>query len=96
MSDDTIYRQAAIDKVKKHYRAYDNDLLELITFELERLPSAQPERKRGKWIIDPLRSTTNDIYQVYRYLRCSECDHKEPWPWMTRRNFCPNCGADMR
>ncbi len=51
---------------------------------------------RGKWLIDPLCSTTNDIYQVCRYLRCSECDHQEPWPWLTRRNFCPNCGADMR
>ena len=32
----------AIDAVKKHYRAYDNDLLELIAFDIERLPSAQP------------------------------------------------------
>ena len=40
---DTISRQAAIGEVKKHYRAYDNDLLELITFDIERLPSVQPE-----------------------------------------------------
>ena len=43
MSDkDTIYRQDAIDAVKKHYRAHDNDLLELIAFDIERLPFAQP------------------------------------------------------
>ena len=40
---DLISRQAAIEAVKKHYRAYDNDLLELIIFDIERLPSAQPE-----------------------------------------------------
>ena len=44
---DLIERQAAIDAVKKHYRAYDNDMLELIAFDIERLPPAQPERK---WI----------------------------------------------
>jgi len=42
-TSDTISRQAAIGEVKKHYRAYDNDLLELITFDIERLPSAQPD-----------------------------------------------------
>ena len=40
---DYISRQAAIDVIKKHYRAYDNDLLELIAFYIEELPPAQPE-----------------------------------------------------
>lgn len=40
--DDLISRKAAIDAVKKHYRLRDNDLLELIAFDIERLPSAQP------------------------------------------------------
>ena len=39
--DDVIYKQAAIDAIKKHYRAHDNDLLELIAFDIEQLPSAQ-------------------------------------------------------
>lgn len=37
---DLIDRQATIDAIKKHYRAHDNDLLELIAFDIERLPSA--------------------------------------------------------
>ena len=45
---DTIYRQAAIDVIKKHYRAYDNDLLELIAFYIKQLPSAQSEIIRCK------------------------------------------------
>ena len=48
---------------------------------------------RGKWMIDSLCSTNGGAYRV---LRCSECDQQEPWPWLTRRYFCPNCGADMR
>lgn len=42
MKDDTISRAAAVDTVKNHYRAIDNDLLEIIAYEMERLPSAQP------------------------------------------------------
>ena len=38
---DLISRQAAIEAVKKHYRTHDNDLLELIAFDIERLPTAQ-------------------------------------------------------
>ena len=38
--DDSISRQAAIETVKKHYRV-DNDLLEVIAYEIEALPSAQ-------------------------------------------------------
>ena len=41
MKDDLISRQAAIETVKKHYRGFDNDLLEVIAYEMERLPSAQ-------------------------------------------------------
>lgn len=48
--DDVISRQAAIDEIKKHYRAHDNDLLEVIAFNIGRLPSVQSERKKGKWI----------------------------------------------
>lgn len=48
-------------------------------------------RKKGKWIIDHLVSTGGGTYQV---LRCDRCDHTEPW--QMARNFCPNCGADMR
>ena len=39
---DLISRQAAINTVKKHYRV-DNDLLEVIVYQLENLPSAQTE-----------------------------------------------------
>lgn len=59
---------------------------------------AQPERKKGEWII-------TDIYNgmVWK-CHCSECGELAmnfvsglgDW-WMKKLpNFCPNCGADMR
>ena len=59
--------------------------------QLEFLPSAQPKRKKGKWI------EVDDAYNRIRG-RCSACgweahmyedDVVGMW-------FCPNCGADMR
>lgn len=58
-----------------------------------RLPSAQPERKKGKW------KETDDGWDGTYYV-CSECGC--PWtlidgtPEDNGMNFCPNCGADMR
>lgn len=60
----------------------------------EQLPPAQPERKRGRWNI-------TDAYPHNVY--CSECytrfaqTHWAVWEdGSLPRNFCPNCGADMR
>ena len=56
---------------------------------IQNLPSAQPERKRGKWI--------EDGYNHYKAV-CSECG--EPCATFImdkpRDNFCKWCGADMR
>ena len=86
--DDTISRQEAID-------VFPEDNLPWDTFEgyiaphlvrkiLEQLPSAQPERKKGKWI--------NGV--------CDQCGSHAPYWAMAstyyRSSFCPNCGADMR
>ena len=60
MSDDTISRQAAIDEVAKHYRAFDNDMLELITFEIKCLPCVE---QRGQWI--PVTERLPDINDHY-------------------------------
>ena len=48
------------------------------------LPSAQPERKKGKWIYD------GDCYI------CDQCKSAFGW-WADSQtsNYCPNCGADM-
>ena len=53
-------------------------------------PSAQSERKKGKWIKVNGKTAIN----------CSSCYHCS-WSrsfedTVKRFNFCPNCGADMR
>lgn len=39
---DLIERQTVIDEIKSHYRMHDNDLLELIVYKIENMPSVQP------------------------------------------------------
>ena len=91
--NELIGRQAAIDVVTKHYRAFDNDLLELIAYELGQLPSAQPERPKGEWIPQD-HNKSNDFATtlVYYFPKCSECGHSGDSAFA----FCPWCGADMR
>ena len=85
--DDLIYRQAVIDTIKKSRFLYD------AMRKVAKLPSAQPELKKGKWI------PTNDGWDG-EYFVCSKCGC--PWtliegsPEDNGMNFCPNCGAYMR
>ena len=83
-SGDLIDRQAAIESIK-------NDPVGRVIAEryniigwLEGLPSAQPERKKGKWI-------ELDYTQAWEY-KCDQCGRLSDF----KENFCPNCGADMR
>ena len=93
---DLISRQAAIDALGERpmvwvgsdyelgaRNQYDADVL-----ALETVPSAQPERKSGRWI--------EDGYNNYKAV-CSECG--EPCGTYVmgkpRDNFCKWCGAKM-
>lgn len=54
---------------------------------LEELPSAQPERKKGRWNTDK---------ESPEYATCSVCGHCD-WDCTESEYFkyCPNCGAQM-
>jgi hypothetical protein len=58
--------------------------LRMLRKDLRKLPSAQPERPKGKWVEKP---------HVYGVAYCSLCDYELH---TNDTNFCPNCGADMR
>ena len=77
-SEDVISRQAAIDVASGYCHPAN------IADELRKLPSAQPERIRGRWIEKP---------NVHGVAYCSLCDYELH---TNDTNFCPNCGADMR
>ena len=106
MKSDLISRQAVIEallekgQASKRYRIGDFWELnfEEIREAISTVPSAQPERKRGKWI-----PTQNPQWKAYYHDKCSVCG----W-WNTKNavcrdskkkarslNYCPNCGAMM-
>lgn len=91
--NDLVSRQAAIEafglseKTRKYggdHSGYDTRMLYEIQDVLENLPSAQPERKTGKWV---------EKLNVYGVAYCSLCGYELH---TNDTNFCPNCGADMR
>ena len=102
--DDLISRQAAIKYLMTNMNWYDEDgyesdddyKRECITELINGVPSAQPERKKGKWIYG------EDEYGIDGY-HCDKCGFFVPWDYTHKfidfikdYHFCPNCGADMR
>ena len=88
---DLIDRQAAIDAIfgRSH---------EIIKMRIGNLPSAQPERKTGKWhaYYHGINESPSFTYS------CNQCGYSAPYGLYGGKysqkewNFCPNCGADMR
>ena len=72
---------------------YDEKLYERIIQILgERIkpsPSAESERKKGKWIYD------HEYAEAVTH-KCSECGKRMTTGIGMKANFCWNCGADMR
>ena len=73
-----------------------DEYIDRVLLNIDQLPSVQPERPKGEWLV-------TDAYPHNVY--CSVCheryaqthwavwkDEEFPLP----RNYCPNCGADMR
>ena len=105
---DLIYRQAAIDAICKAcsmeedyhkcdgYPETSTWCDELVA--LRALPSAQPERKKGKWkgynTEEPHKWLRSDGTPIF--LICSECCGTVMNNGSAHWNYCPNCGADMR
>ena len=52
--------------------------------------TAEPERKKGKWIYDTERVMGDG--RINRQFHCSVCGDQE----FTLYSYCPSCGADMR
>jgi predicted RNA-binding Zn-ribbon protein involved in translation (DUF1610 family) len=90
MKDDLISRQAAIDKMMDLY----NEDVELYGVPIpegfdghraveaiKEIPSAQPERKKGRWGADG---------------SCPFCGKESVYNGeIYFQNYCPNCGAKM-
>ena len=85
--NDLISRQEAIDALHMHlmYRMGTDSNKKRLDDWINNLPSAQPERKMGKW-----------IYNSPVTMKCDQCGFViKDWDWH-RFKFCPNCDCDMR
>ena len=85
-----INTQTAIDLVKKHY-SVDNDLLEIIVYEIE---NSEPEDvqpvRHGRWIHDGF-----DVPHGVDWMHCSECGKRDKYCPAAMTNYCSDCGAIM-
>ena len=93
---DCISRQAAIDAIDKEYRCTDHsddwDGLKTAMLIIENLPSAQPERKTGRWV--SVGCVVPNIANV-PMIKCTVCGHLEPDVEAARTPYCSHCGAYM-
>ena len=102
---DLISRQAAIDAVEESRRLnHHHDGKEACAHEYEHrhflkilrdLPSAQPERESGEWIIADTQNEEDEQNGNYRYI-CSCCGYSDIHSKAVRVPYCWHCGADMR
>ena len=104
--NDLISRQAAIDALGEKPLVWDDfsdfDLGKAAQWSddvdaIKALPTAQPQRKKGRWIY-----REHDIAMCDGY-RCDKCGFFVPWDYkftfidfINDYHFCPNCGSDMR
>jgi hypothetical protein len=97
---DLISRQAAIDAVKDlpNCRNGFSDTYDkaCIIGVLEDLPTAQTQRKKGRWIWWYEEAVTEHATEYTPHCKCSECGRECAPSVATYSNFCRNCGADMR
>ena len=92
--NDLISRQAAILQLSHNKCGNDeNDIAVQHDIETIRaLPSAQLERKTGRWI------RHDEVRNIYggTYVECSECGDKYVVQHIEDEKYCRNCGANMR
>ena len=87
-----ISRKAAIDAMKEYEKRVET-AEQLWTImgcknEILKLPSAQPQRMRAKWIAT---TSLQEGQITWRDYKCSNCSHHKGKPM----NFCEVCGAKM-
>lgn len=108
--DNLVSRRAVLDGIEDLKRSpwyqgdgylVRKDAVEMVEqLCIKNLPSAQPERKKGKWIEKHhAYSDEENCIEEWQSAKCSVCGLYHTTPYMyyfSDYKFCPNCGADMR
>jgi hypothetical protein len=91
-----IHLNACKEKLCNQRRWKEAEEYQRIIDRFMAFASAQPERKKGKWIY------SEDEYGIDGY-HCDKCGFFVPWDYAHKLinyiedyHYCPNCGADMR
>lgn len=81
------------EKLIEDLRRYKHEVISVDGLEgiISLMPSAETERKTGKWIRHP---EQNNIYGG-KCIECSECGDKYVVSYIEDEKFCRNCGAKM-
>lgn len=87
---DLISRQAAIEVADAIWAVTGDKNVAKVWDQLKDLPSAQPQRMRGRWKRTYLDHEAMGERPSIFY--CSACNQCIAFP----TNYCPSCGADMR
>lgn len=102
--DDLISRQAVIDMLAAMQGRCTSKAALIqnskIWQQIKDLPSAQSERKRGKWTEKHhAYSDEESVIEEWQSCRCSECGRYDTRPYLyyfDEPNFCSWCGARMK
>lgn len=65
---------------------------------IDDIPSAEPERKTGKWIEREVFESKGQVEEL-QSAKCSVCGKYNTTPYLYYFDnfpYCPSCGADMR
>ena len=87
-----ISKEQACKELERFIGYLDEDMIHRLKIAIRRIPATDVrEVKKGKW---------TQVREKHLYLLCSICH--EPYAKLDvlgieqNKNFCPNCGADMR
>ena len=99
--NDLILRQDAISALKALEESAPTAQHVSAIFDCEdtirALPSAEPKRKKGKWIDGMLYYDFDE--SEWEKVKCSVCENyvtKQIFYHDNKYHYCPYCGADMR
>ena len=102
--NDLISRQAALDALEREQTLDERPITETRWFDLglrkaqevlSDLPSAEPERKTGKWLERRVVHSTVE----WQSCKCSVCGRYDTRLYtysFYEPNFCSRCGAEMK
>ena len=97
---DLIRREDVMLRVREFIGNKSYDELMLVN-DLNALPSADPEREKGKWIeiswSEPDPNVCCTSYAI-QSAKCSICGKYHSTPYLYSLDYfpyCPNCGAEM-